>query len=177
MFAGLEATCTGKYNALVNNGAGGNLDKPCKGELGVQLYCNQGDADAWIITADALFAKVRSTWNFVVGKGATIPPAVRVYITALERDYCEADDKGVCVTYKLPTSSWWNVEQNSRTSLEIARWCSRAACALELLDMVGSGGLPVETPPNPKPSIDLPGMTGWLPWAAGAALLLLFLRR
>jgi len=134
-----------------------------------------------MVTADLLFGKVRSAWNYTVGQGATIPPAVKAYIVALENDYCDASDKGVCVTYKLPSSSWWNLEANAKASLAIARWCARAACALELLDKVmKGGGLPVEAPPKPDPSIDVPKVAaaiGWLPYVAGAALVVLLLAR
>jgi len=175
-FGAIESTCTGKYKGLVRNGVGGHLDKPCANAADIQLYCNQADADAWMVTADDLFNKVRSAWNQTGGGGFRIPTPVREYITALQRDYCEADDKGVCTKFKLPGSSWWDVAANSAASVTIAKWCNRAACALELLDQVrGGGGLPVEVPQENDPI--LPGGWGSLPLLAGAALLLLVVMR
>lgn len=177
-FGALEATCSGKYKDLVRNGKGGYLDKPCANESDSQWYCNQSDADAWMITADDLFAKVRSAWNQTAGGGFVIPAPIKAYIVALETDYCDADDKGVCVTFKLPASSWYDVNHNAKASIAIAKWCSRAACALELLDQVrGGAGLPVEQQQKNTPTPPLLGLGSTAMWIGGGLLLLLLLRR
>jgi hypothetical protein len=136
--------CTGRYNGLVRNGIGGSLDQPCANSLGVQLYCNQTDVDAWNDTAFGLYVRVRSEWN-ATAKAHTIPPEVEQYVTSLETDYCTPNAEGQCETYWLPESSWWDTAWNSQASALIAKWCARAACALELLDNVRNIEAPIES--------------------------------
>jgi hypothetical protein len=135
--------CTGKYKDLVKSGLGGTLDKPCANALNVQIYCNQPDVDAWNAVAWDLFKRVRHEWN-VTNKAVTIPIEVADYITALDNDYCETNSDGQCVTYKLPESSWYDVNWNATAATTIARWCSRATCALEILENVRGWQAPVE---------------------------------
>ena len=135
--------CTGKYKDLVKNGLGGTLDKPCANALNVQVYCNQPDVDAWNAVAWDLFKRVRHEWN-VTNKAVAIPVEVADYITALENDYCESDEGGQCVKYLLPESSWYDYNWNATAATTIARWCSRATCALEILENVRGWQAPVE---------------------------------
>lgn len=135
--------CTGRYNGLVRNGLGGTLDKPCANTWGVQLYCDAADVDAWGSTAEELFHRLRGQWNATV-KTAAIPPEVEAYITQIESDYCTSDADGVCTKYWLPESSWWDSGWNAKAAGTIAKWCSRVACALELLDNVRGIEGPVE---------------------------------
>jgi len=135
--------CTGKYKDLVKNGLGGTLDKPCANALNVQIYCNQPDVDAWNAIAWDLFKRVRHEWN-VTNKAVAIPVEVADYITALENDYCESDEGGQCVKYLLPESSWYDNNWNATAATTIARWCSRATCALEILENVRGWQAPVE---------------------------------
>src|SRR5688572_20225426 len=136
--------CTGRHNGLVRNGLGGSLDQPCANNLGVQLYCNQADVDAWNDTAYGLFVRVRADWNFT-NKMASIPPEVEHYVTLLEKDYCTPNSEGHCETYWLPESSWYDVAWNAQASAIIAKWCARAACAIELLENVRNVEGPVES--------------------------------
>lgn len=135
--------CTGKYKDLVKNGFGGTLDKPCANAMNVQIYCNQPDVDAWNATAWDLFNRVRHDWN-ITNKAVAIPVEVVDYITALENDYCVTDSDGQCITFKLPESSWYDVNWNATASVTIAKWCARATCAIELLDNVRGWQAPVE---------------------------------
>ena len=144
--------CTGKYKDLVKNGLGGTLDKPCANALNIQIYCNQPDVDAWNAVAWDLFKRVRHEWN-VTNKAVTIPVEVADYITALDNDYCETDSDGQCVKYRLPESSWYDVNWNATAATTIARWCSRATCALEILENVRGWQAPVEPT---QESYDLP---------------------
>lgn len=144
--------CTGKYKNLVKNGFGGTLDKPCANALNVQIYCNQPDVDAWNALAWDLFKRVRHEWN-VTNKAVAIPVEVADYITALENDYCEADSDGQCIKYKLPESSWYDINWNATAAVTIARWCSRATCALEILENIRGWQAPVEPT---QESYDLP---------------------
>lgn len=136
--------CTGKYNGLARNGLGGSIDQPCANDLGIQIYCNAPDVDAWEATAWELKKRVRAEWNATVKSGKPIPDQVTNYITQLENDYCEADAEGSCVTYKLPTSSWYDINYNAQAAVIYSKWCSRAACALEILDNVREIEGPVE---------------------------------
>lgn len=135
--------CTGKYKDLVKNGLGGTLDKPCANALNIQIYCNQPDVDAWNAVAWDLFKRVRHEWNVTI-KAVAIPVEVADYITALDNDYCETDSDGQCVTYRLPESSWYDVNLNATAAVTIARWCSRATCALEILENVRGWEAPIE---------------------------------
>lgn len=170
----MEATCTGKYSALVTNGIGGTLDMPCS------LYCNSADVAAWRTAAEDMFRKVRSAWN-ATAKDHAIPQAVIDYVTAFEADYCNADPNGQCVQYKLPEGSWYDITENLKASVAIAKWISRGACALELLDQVRGSSLPVEAPPKPPPPVipPLPSLPSLGSWVLPAAVigLVLFLRR
>lgn len=167
--------CTGKYQNLVTNGLGGTLDNPCG------LYCNNNDVNAWNVTAADLFAKVRAAWN-ATAPLFLIPKETRDFITALERDYCDADEYGVCVKYNLPQASIFDISANMQAALVISKWCSRAACALELLDQArGDEGLPTEMPPTPPPSAGLGGIVDGVikvaGFAVGAWLVVQLLRR
>lgn len=155
----IEASCTGKYKALVTNGIGGTLDRPCG------AYCNSADVEAWRTAAEDMFARVRRAWN-QTAPYHTIPKATVDYIAALENDYCTTGPDGLCVTSKLPESSWYNITTNLKASLEIARWMSRGACALELLDQARGQELPQELPPEPKSQLPIPdfGVSNSLPW-------------
>lgn len=170
-FAGdlAELACTGKYNNLVVAGAA-DIKKPCAGMLGVELYCNQSDTDAWHIQADNLFDKYRQSWNATVkvvdARGTLIPDSVRQYATSIERDYCTADENWNCTEYLLPTGSWWNVNENNRDVQALVKFCQKCACILELLDTVREGKfqegstMPVEAPVKQDPGlVDLPGVT------------------
>lgn len=152
MSAAETMKCTGKYKDLVKNGLGGTLDKPCANALNIQIYCNQPDVDAWNAVAWDLFKRVRHEWN-VTNKAVTIPVEVADYITALDNDYCETDSDGQCVKYRLPESSWYDVNWNATAATSIARWCSRATCALEILENVRGWQAPVEPT---QESYDLP---------------------
>jgi hypothetical protein len=148
-------TCTGRYSGLARNGIGGNLNKPCGNDWDIQLYCNQADVDAWRTTAESLFHRVRAEWN-ATAKAHTIPTEVATYITQMENEYCSADADGLCVKYWLPESSWWDVNWNAQASSAIAKWCARAACALELLDNVRDIQGPIEaTQENTEISPDI----------------------
>lgn len=136
--------CTGRYNGLVRNGFGGNLDRPCANDWDLQLYCNTADVDTWNDTAATLFTRVRAEWN-ATAKQMAIPPEVENYITQLEKDYCTNDSEGYCEKYWLPESSWWDIAWNAQAAVTIAKWCARAACALELLDNVRDIESPIES--------------------------------
>ena len=176
-FGAIEAQCSGRYAALVNNGIGGTINQPCANAAGVQLYCNDADVAAWNGVAWDLFGRVRRAWNDTASAGFQIPPLVKEYITALENDFCESGPDGVCVTYKLPQGSWFNIAENATAATAIMRWCSRAACALELLDQVRGIKPPLETTPEHVPL--LPGMPGFggLSMLAIVALAFFFLSR
>lgn len=172
-FGALEATCTGKYSSQVTNGIGGTLDMPCS------MYCNSADVAAWRTAAEDMFRKVRSAWN-TTAKETAIPQVVIDYVTAFERDYCNATPEGQCVQYKLPEGSWYDITANLQASTAIARWMSRGACALELLEQVRGSTIPVEAPPKPPPPvippINLPALGSWILPAAAIGLVLLLRR-
>jgi|JI9StandDraft_1071089.scaffolds.fasta_scaffold14773_4 hypothetical protein len=136
--------CTGRYNDLVRNGIGGNLNKVCANDWDIQLYCNQPDVDTWNAAATSLFHRVRAEWN-ATAKEMVIPPEVVNYITQLEKDYCTTDSEGYCEKFWLPESSWYDVSWNAQAAATIAKWCARAACALELLDNVRNVEAPLES--------------------------------
>ena len=140
----MDLTCTGKYDQLARNGLGGNVDAPCANNLGIQLYCNAPDVDAWSAKSWELFNRVRREWNDAIQR-VEIPPEVRNYVEGLEKDYCHADETGKCVTFLLPESSWWDVNHNAQAAAIHASWCSRAACALELLDKIREFQGPTES--------------------------------
>lgn len=170
--------CSGRYAALVKNGIGGTLDKPCANDWGYQLYCNHPDVTAWNSVAWDLFTRVRRAWNETVRQGFTIPPEVHEYVTNLERDYCTTGPDGQCVEYKLPSGSWWNINENVGAATTIARWCARAACALELLDHVRGIRPPVEETPQHKPPWEgLGAAVGSLPMLALAVFALWMITR
>ena len=155
----IEAACTGKYADLVKNGIGGTLNQPCSNAAGLQLYCNEPDVTAWHARAWDLFTRVRRAWNLAVDEArGPIPPLVRQYIEALERDYGDVAPDGT-ITVKLPGASLWNPSANATAAAAVAGWCSRAACALELLDGVRGVSPPVETTPEHQPW--LPGLPGF----------------
>jgi hypothetical protein len=139
--------CTGRYDELVNNGIGGTLDKPCSNAWGIQLYCNDTDVETWLATAASLFTRVRAEWNATAKEGKVIPPEVVNFVTQLENDYCKTSD-GYCETFWLPESSWYDVVWNTKAAATIAKWCARAACALELLDNVRAIEAPIESAPE-----------------------------
>ncbi len=173
-----EIQCTGRYAHLINNGIGGTLDKPCANDWGVQLYCNQPDVTAWNSVAWDLFMRVRRSWNEAANQGIQVPPQVREYITNLEKDYCETGPDGTCAVYKLPSGSWWNINENVGAATAIARWCARAACALELLDNVRGIKPPVEdTPQHTPPWGGLGAAVGSLPMLALAAFAIWMISR
>lgn len=127
------------------------MNAPCGTGVMGYSYCNDADVTAWNSVAWDLFKRVRTAWNDTVGKGHAIPPVVKAYIESLEQDYCEAGPDGVCKVYKLPTGSWLDIQKNMSDATAIARWCSRAACSLELLDNVQGIKPPLEQTPVVEP--------------------------
>jgi len=163
----------------VKNGIGGTLDQPCANAAGWQFYCNSSDVQAWAAVAWELFTRVRTAWNDTARTGFQIPQSVTDYVTALEKDYCEPGPDGQCAVYKLPQGNWYDVAENAAAAAAHARWCSRAACALELLDNVRGTKPPIETTPEHVPWLpDLPSLGGGaLPMLALAALALWLISR
>lgn len=159
MGAAPDISCTGRYAALVNNGIGGTLDQPCANAAGWQLYCNEPDVEAWHATAWDLFVRVRRAWNVTVAEVGAVPPLVKEFVTALEVDYGTSSADGT-ITTKLPGASFWNPTENAKASSVIAHWCSRAACALELLENVRGVRGPVESTPEHVPIIPGFGLGG-----------------
>lgn len=166
----VAAECGSRYLHLVNNGVGGTLKSPCRGESGVQIYCSDTDVNAWLASADHMFALVRTAWNAVAVANPAAAAALRPSVTRYEEEFCEADDKGVCTKILLPGGSWNPITGfawNAQAAIKIAAHVANGACQLEQLnDALQSAGVKPENVPIQPAG----GGGGSIPDAAGGIL-------
>lgn len=152
------------------------MDDPCP-TTGPD-YCNDVDVKQWVSLSKELKTRLRTTWNEVAAE-VPIPKQVAAYVTAVEKDFCDADENWVCVKYHLePDHLTWNplnVGENAAAIGDIIKWCGRAVCAIELLEDIGGNKGPIEPAPKPKPWFDFDFSGGMGPLMIGGGVVVALL--
>lgn len=157
--------CGASYEYLVQAAGGRSRSKPYDSTLGMQLWCNEPDAQAWYAQASHVFHLQRAAWNTLMAHANevqdwTLTRNIEPSASAYESEF-----------FGLKEPSFWMGFGAGGCADAVQSYISNidtGKCVLERLNQalakVGKGTVePGDAPPPP-------GERSWVPWAiAGGA--------